>query len=127
MSTAGDLTHHFSHDDLHIALSERFEQPQTDALMEMLRGNQTRCRRIFIDVSKVTHPHPSAVAAFKTSLSAQCVGPERVYFKGRLGFDLAIDGNRVLIVKDASRQKHDPGKHVCKGNCAHCACGHHHH
>ena len=84
MYRAQELTHHFSHDNLHIALSEQFEQPEADALIEMLRGKETQCKRIFIDVQKVVQPHPSAVSAFKTSLSALRIGPERVFFKGKL-------------------------------------------
>ena len=127
MYRAHGLTHHFSHDNLHIALSEQYEQPEADALIEMLRGKETQCKRIFIDVQKVVQPHPSAVSAFKTSLSALRIGPERVFFKGKLGFDLAINGNRVLIVKKATHERHEGKKHVCTGNCAHCTCGHHQH
>ncbi len=127
MSPTCGLTHRFSHDNLHIALSEHFEQPQVDALIDMLRGQQTHCNRIFIDVRKVTNPQPSAVAAFKTSLGSLSVGPERVFFKGKLGFDLAVNGNKVLIVKKANQERSEEKKHVCKGNCAHCTCGHHKH
>ncbi|MBQ9407469.1 MAG: squalene cyclase [Desulfovibrio sp.] len=118
------LTHHFSHDNLHIAVDEQFDHPQADALMEILRGNQARCKRIFVDVRKVAHSRPSAVAAFKSSLRAQVTEPGRLFFKGMLGFDLGINGNRVLIVKKAAAAAPKEKKHVCKGNCSHCTCGH---
>ncbi len=121
------LSHYFSHDNLHIVLDGQFEQIQADTLMEVLRGNQEHCKRIFIDVRRVAHSQPSAVTSFKSSLRLQGVGPERVYFKGNLGFDLAINGNKVLIVKKEDAILRHEKKYVCKGNCAHCTCGHHHH
>ena len=40
---------------------------------------------------------------------------------GKRGFELAVDGNLVLIPK-----KPDPSKkHHCCGKCAHCRCGRH--
>lgn len=121
-SQASDVTHRFSHDNLHIALDTHFDPPQADALISLLHGNQARCKRIFIDVRRVSHPHPLAVSALKTELRLQGLGSGRVIFKGQCGFDLAVNGNRVLLLKE--RPGH-AGGHVCKGNCAHCKCGRH--
>lgn len=111
------LTHHFSHDNLHISLASRFDPPQASALIELLHCNQTSCKRIFIDVRGVDNPHPSAVDALKTSLLLGVPSADRIIFKGKSGFAMAVNGNRVLV-----EQKK---QHVCKGNCANCTCGHH--
>ena len=113
------LSHRFSHDNLHISVSSRFDPPQANALIKLLQCNQANCKRIFIDVRHVADPHPSAVDALKTSLLLGGLSTERIVFKGKSGFDMAVTGNRVLI-----EQKKE---HVCKGNCANCKCGHHKH
>ena len=113
------VSHRFSHDNLHISLDTQFNTPQANALMELLHCNHESCKRIFIDVRRVSNPHPSAVDALKTSLLLGGFGTEQVVFKGKTGFDMAVSGNRVLI-----EQKKE---HVCKGNCANCKCGHHKH
>ena len=47
--------------------------------------------------------------------------PRQLIFMGKRGFELAVDGNLVLIPK-----KPDPSKkHHCCGKCAHCRCGRH--
>lgn len=128
------LCHRYSHDNLHIALPTRFEPPQAEALTRLLRCNQARCKRIFIDARQVTALHPEAVSALKSSLRADGLATDRVVFKGRQGFTLGVDGNRVLIQKTAGRDsyhefdKHNTKgqhEHVCHGRCAHCACGRH--
>ena len=113
------LSHRFSHDNLHISVSSPFDPPQASALIELLQCNQANCKRIFIDVRHVTDPHPSAIDTLKTTLLLGNLSAERIVFKGKSGFDMAVSGNRVLI-----EQKK---KHVCKGNCANCKCGHHKH
>lgn len=123
------LTQRRTQDTLHIALDGPFGQPQADALLEILRGQEAECKRIFIDVRRIAPPQPAAVASFKSSLQSQGLGTGKLFFKGKQGFDLAINGNRVLLLKEKParepREKREKG-HVCKGNCPHCRCGHHH-
>ena len=52
------LTHRFSHDNLHISVSSRFDPPQANALIKLLQCNQANCKRIFIDVRHVADPRP---------------------------------------------------------------------
>lgn len=112
-----DVTHRFSQDNLHICLNDQFGPRQADAVIDLLRINHMNCKRIFIDVRQVHQPIPSAVSTFKDSLILGGLGTEQVIFKGKTGFVMAVDGNRVLIQQEK--------KHVCKGNCANCKCGHH--
>ena len=74
------LSHRFSHDNLHISVSSRFDPPQATALIELLQCNQANCKRIFIDVRHVANPHPSAVDALKTSLLLGGLSTERIVF-----------------------------------------------
>ena len=91
------LSHRFSHDNLHISVSSRFDPPQATALIELLECNQANCKRIFIDVRHVANPHPSAVDALKTSLLLGGLSTERIVFKGKSGFDMPWSSCGVMV------------------------------
>ena len=38
------LSHRFSHDNLHISVSSRFDPPQANALVALLQCNQANCK-----------------------------------------------------------------------------------
>lgn len=108
------VSYRFSKNNLHVRLEGSFEIPQADELIRLLYQNHDHCQRIFIDVRKVTQPHLTATQKLKAALQHSPIAEERVYFKGKRGFDLATTGNRVLLMNSR--------KHVCTGNCAHCRC-----
>ena len=114
-----DVSHRFSHENLHIRFNTRFDPPQVDILINLLQRYHQSCKRIFIDVRQVEQPNPLAVTALKTAFLHAAYEPQRIVFKGNSGFALAVSGNRVLIVPEKKREKH-----VCRGNCANCRCGH---
>lgn len=125
------ITFRFSHENLHIRVENNFDQPQANAVIDLLRCNHKKCKRIFIDVRRVIQTHSLAVDALKSLLQHNGPCPEQVHFKGKTGFGMAVSGNRVLLLpekppRDASA--HEPHeKHVCRGNCAQCRCGRHKH
>ena len=114
-----DVSHRFSHDNLHICFTSRFDPPQADVLIKLLQQYYQSCKRIFIDVREVKQPNPAAVAILKTAFLRASYAPQQIVFKGNSGFALAISGNKVLLVPEKK-----PEGHVCRGNCAHCRCGH---
>ena len=111
-----DVTHRFSNENLHICLNDQFDPPQANAVLDLLQHNHAVCKRIFIDVRQIQNPNPSVVDTFKTSMILNGFNKKQVIFKGKSGFDMAVTGNRVIIQQEK--------KHVCKGNCANCKCGH---
>lgn len=114
-----DVSHRFSHDNLHICFTSRFDPPQADVLINLLQQYYQSCKRIFIDVREVKQPNLAAVAILKTAFLRASYAPQQIVFKGNSGFALAISGNKVLLVPEKK-----PEGHVCRGNCAHCRCGH---
>lgn len=114
-----DVSHRFSHDNLHICFTSRFDPPQADVLINLLQQYYQSCKRIFIDVCEIKQPNPAAVAKLKTAFLRAAYAPQQIVFKGNSGFALAISGNKVLLVPEKK-----PEGHVCRGNCAHCRCGH---
>lgn len=63
---------------------------------------------------EIADPREAAVTALKSSFFQTDISPERIIFKGKTGFALAVSGHRVLIVPEK--------KHTCCGNCANCTC-----
>ena len=114
-----DVSHRFSHDNLHIRFNSRFDPPQASVLINLLQRYYQSCKRIFIDVREVEQPNPVAAAALKAAFLHADYEPQQIGFKGNRGFALAISGNKVLLVPEKK-----PEGHVCRGNCAHCRCGH---
>lgn len=114
-----DVSHRFSHDNLHIRFTSRFDPPQASVLINLLQRYYQSCKRIFIDVREVEQPNPVAAAALKTAFLHADYEPQQIVFKGNSGFALAVSGNKVLLVPEKK-----PEGHVCRGNCAHCRCGH---
>ncbi|EFL85379.1 hypothetical protein HMPREF1022_01128 [Desulfovibrio sp. 6_1_46AFAA] len=114
-----DVSHRFSHDNLHIRFNSRFDPPQASVLINLLQRYYQSCKRIFIDVREVEQPNPVAAAALKAAFLHADYEPQQIVFKGNSGFALAVSGNKVLLVPEKK-----PEGHVCRGNCAHCRCGH---
>lgn len=125
------ITYRFSHNNLHIRLENDFDQPQANAVIDLLRCNHNKCKRIFIDVRRIVQAHPLAINALKSLLLHNGPYPEQVHFKGKNGFGMAVSGNRVLLLPEQpphNKTAHEPHeKHVCRGNCARCRCGRHKH
>lgn len=97
-----DLSYRFSHDNLHIRVNRHFNLAQAGILISLLRHYRQNCKRIFIDVRDVTAPDEAAASAWKLSFLHTDISPERIIFKGKTGFALAVSGNRVLLVPEKS-------------------------
>lgn len=115
--SASSLNLRESANNLHISINDTFALPQAQAIVDLLRSRHTCCNRFFIDVRQVTRLEEDAVTALRSALPASPVSMQRIAFKGRQGFNLAVNGNKVLIVPENA-------KHECRGNCPNCTCGH---
>lgn len=103
--------------NLHITVGHTLDMAQAEGIMRLLRARKDSCKKFFIDVRQVTRLDHEAAASLRASLPLGPVGMQRIAFKGKLGFDLAVGGNKVLIVPENA-------KHVCRGTCPDCKCGH---
>ena len=95
-----DVSHRFSHDNLHIRFNSRFDPPQASVLINLLQRYYQSCKRIFIDVREVEQPNPVAAAALKAAFLHADYEPQQIVFKGNSGFALAVSGNKVLLVPE---------------------------
>ncbi|MBQ7585076.1 MAG: squalene cyclase [Desulfovibrionaceae bacterium] len=117
------VEHRLSHNNLHITC-QKFEEEDAQGVIGLVYKFHHNCDRIFIDVRKAETPSSKVASHFKTALAKSSVSPRQIFFKGQKGFDLAIDGNRVLLPQTTPHA--DKPKHVCCGKCAHCHCKHDH-
>ncbi|WP_297262732.1 squalene cyclase [uncultured Desulfovibrio sp.] len=111
------LTCRESAHNLHINVGQTLGMAQAEGIMQLLASRKDSCKKFFIDVRQVTSLDREAAGSLRAALPQSPVGMQRIAFKGRLGFDLAVGGNKVLIVPDNA-------KHVCRGTCPDCKCGH---
>ncbi|MCR5813654.1 MAG: squalene cyclase [Desulfovibrio sp.] len=125
-SAKQDISHRISHNNLHIKCTA-FEQQEANTVLGLMQKFHKNCQRIFIDVRDIAKPGRSVAQSFKNALSTCAIAPQQVIFKGSGGFDLAINGNRVLVKAPAEKTKAKPKGHVCCGRCKNCHCHDHEH
>lgn len=117
MTTTTALTCRESAGNLHIDVGRTLGAAQAESILQLLAGRGDTCKKFFIDVRRVTQLDHEAADSLRAALPQSRVNMQRIAFKGRLGFDLAVDGNKVLIMPENA-------EHVCRGTCPDCKCGH---
>lgn len=108
MKTTTVLACRESASNLHIDVGQTLGKAQAEGILHLLSSHGDACKRFFIDVRQVTHLDHEAADSLRAALPLSRVSMQRIAFKGRLGFDLAVDGNKVLIMPENA-------KHVCRG------------
>ena len=117
MKTTAVLACRESASNLHIDAGQTLGKAQAEGILHLLSSHGDACKKFFIDVRQVTHLDHEAADSLRAALPQSRVSMQRIAFKGRLGFDLAVDGNKVLIMPENA-------KHVCRGTCPDCKCAH---
>lgn len=100
----GDISLHFSNHNLHIRC-DSFEPSQAHSVLALVGSYRDVCPHIFVDVQGVQEMDAAVAAHFKSSQLKTQLRPRQLIFMGKRGFELAVDGNLVLIPK-----KPDPAK-----------------
>ncbi len=137
--------------NLHINLQTEPDTATLASMSSLLKSCRDASGRVFVDVRSLNEGMPArTIHSLKYVVSHSRVPAQSVYFKGPMGFTLASDGNRVIIVRardevkqSAAAQAKDrvarrPRKCSCGGGCGDKCCqvtggpccggkGHHHH
>lgn len=124
------VSHRVSHGNLHINVAGEFALSHVSAVHGLLERHYADCKRVFIDVRDVEGLTPLAQVHFKAGMPSLAPDPHKIFFKGKTGFDLALNGHRVLITPEAPQQHahshhahgHHGHGHACKNNCPNCKC-----
>lgn len=73
--------------------------------------------QVFVDTHQLRKIHSFGCGMFHYHLNFGKLPPDRLFFKGKKGFEIAPEGSRVLVISAEKR------RHRCGGDCANCACG----
>ena len=101
--------------NLHIRLEGIFDRQGASYLAEALQKEEGQCGRFFIDTEKLSAVEPLGAADLHAWLASRAGLTSRIYYKGRNGQQMAVQGQRVLRSKPA----HGCG---CSGKCTVCKC-----
>ena len=106
--------------NLHVRLEGVLDPKSATSLALVLREEAAACRKFFINTEGLERVEPLGASTLRTFMrefeqhSAEDVG-RRIYFKGKNGAQVAMEGQRVLQTKPASGCK-------CSGKCKVCKC-----
>ncbi|MCI7569202.1 hypothetical protein [Desulfovibrio sp.] len=115
------LPYRISANNMHVTLEGRLSPDLAAELGGLVATHERECATFFIDVRRMEETDPDTAERLKNVMRRSPVPPHRIAYKGSRGFDLAVNGNKVLV--PAPRRHHEPG-HVCKGDCPGCRCKH---
>lgn len=101
--------------NLHLRLEGIFNGESALALTALLHQRQGACKRLFIDTDKLHRVEEFGTDVFHSFLRRHGEFSRRIYFKGKNGMHMALEGQRVLRVKS----HHGCG---CSGKCKVCKC-----
>lgn len=105
-TSAPALIFHRNGRNLHISLQS---EPDTATLVSMssvLDKYADGSGRLFVDVRGLKETVPQkTINGLRKVLKSSPIPPQSVYFKGPAGFNLAADGNRVIIVRGKDELK----------------------
>lgn len=106
------LSSRTSNHDLHIRLTGTFEESLSEHLRAVLQEKYNGQGRLFLDVRELAPLQTEQQALFRTCLAD--FPSRQLFFKGQNGFDVGINGSRVLIMKKKQCS--------CNGKCTVCTC-----
>lgn len=101
--------------NLHLRLEGVFDESFALILSAILWERHPECRRLFIDTDGLQRVEPFGADLFRSFLRGFFEVSQCVYFKGKNGAQIALDGQRVLQMK----QHYGCG---CTGQCKICKC-----
>ncbi|MEZ4525813.1 MAG: hypothetical protein R2941_07830 [Desulfobacterales bacterium] len=102
-----------SRGNLHVRPSGNFDGISAWTLLNFIHEKYDHRGNVFVDTRHLHHTCPFACKTFRCGINFGIVPTERLFFKGKKGFDMAPEGSRVI---EGSQ------KHKCCGNCENCPC-----
>ncbi|SDB61623.1 hypothetical protein SAMN05660653_03217 [Desulfonatronum thiosulfatophilum] len=103
-----------SRGNLHVQLEGIFDQQSASSLAQVLREAAAEHHRMFINTDGLAHIEPPATEILHAGLKDTDVN-SRIYFKGKKGRLMAMEGHRVIKSKPLHRCN-------CSGKCKVCKC-----
>lgn len=114
MCTEFSMKCKWDNSNLYVKTAGNLSQGAAESLSVVLLGQQNSVCRIFVDTVKLDVEDTKAAEFFRQSLVRGGMAGAKMFFKGKQGFALAVEGSRVLLTKKKACQ--------CKTPCAVCKC-----
>lgn len=122
--------YHTNGRNLHISLLRTPDASTLKSVSSILKTHANASGRLFVDVRALNDMPSPAVNLLQAILKESEMPATSVFFKGPLGFTLASDGNRVLIVRkpgealpaEAAQRRFEKRKCSCGGKCGDKCC-----
>lgn len=89
-----------SRGNLHLRLSGDFTGTAAREVLDFLRRSADGDGRIFLDTAGLEAVSSGGAAVFREGLAPLLLPPNRLFFKGRTGQEIAPPGYRVLITPE---------------------------
>lgn len=104
-----------SNGNLHLRPKGDLDGSSAWVLIRMIYESYDGKGRVFIDTQDLREMHPFGCGILKCELRKGIVPTERLYFKGKNGFEMAPNGSRVIVPAKVPSCR-------CNGNCQNCLC-----
>jgi len=102
-----------SNGDLHLKPRGDFDGSSAYELLNFIHNKYDGRGRVFIDTNHLHHLCSFGCNTFRCGLNFNLLPADRIFFKGKKGFDIAPNGSKVIVAPEAK-------KHHCSGNCKNC-------
>lgn len=103
------LTFHRNGRNLHISLQSEPDTADIISMSSVLNQYADKSGRLFVDVRSLKESiNQKTVVSLQKAFKASDIPAQSIYFKGPMGFTLASNGNRVLIVRSKDEMKNSP-------------------
>ncbi len=104
-----------SNGDLHLKPRGDFDGSSAWELLNLIHDKYNGKGRVFIDTNHLNQICSFGCNTFRCGLNFSLLPADRIFFKGRKGFEIAPNGSKVIVTPQAK-------KHHCTGDCKNCRC-----
>ncbi len=93
------ITHRQSSGNLHISIAGEFNGQCAWTLLRTIEEYYELPGRVFVQTEQISSIKEKGLLLYKQAYNSRRVPLQNFYFKGKTGFKIALDGQRVLLSK----------------------------
>ena len=126
MSINFQIESRISNGNLHLRPKGDFDGSSACELLNFIHDKYNGKGRVFIDTKYLHRLCSFGCDTFRCGLNCALLPPDRIFFKGKNGFEIAPNGSKVIIASEQSKNGYKRGHNAkhrrCSGNCKNCKC-----